>query len=94
MGTQYHMGIRKQLYGELIHEQELTRWWEGNESASPGEDKENFQTLDLTHSATAPFLGPCDTSSLPLIKTYYGSIKKTYKNDTSRSKSVDSTLNQ
>lgn len=71
------MGIKKQLCGEVIYEQELEGWWEGNESASPSEDKENFQTLHLTHSATAPFLGPCDISSLPLINTYYCGIKRT-----------------
>lgn len=66
VGTQYHMGIKKQLYGELIHEQELAGWWEGDESASPREDKENFQTL--------PWISPTQTQHLflaPVIHLFF-----------------------
>lgn len=51
-------------------------------------------TLDLTHSDAASFLGPCDTSTLPLIKTYSCTFKKTYTNDPGRSKTTDPTLSQ
>lgn len=70
VGTQYHMGIKKQLYGELIYEQELTGWWEGDESASPREDKEIFQTL--------PWISPTQTQHLflaPVIHHFFLSQK-------------------
>lgn len=57
------MRIKKQLYGELIYEQELTGWWEANESASPSEDKEIFQTL--------PWISPTQTQHLFLASVIH-----------------------
>lgn len=70
VGTQYHMGIEKQLYGELIYEQELAGWWEGDESASPREDKKIFQTL--------PWISPTQTQHFflaPVIHHFFPSEK-------------------
>lgn len=66
VGTQYHMGIKMPLYGELIYEQELAGQWEGDESASPREDKEIFQTL--------PWISPTQIQHLflaPVIHHFF-----------------------